>query len=205
MTTLFLVRHGESIWHAENRYAGSSDIALTLNGLRQADALRAWAEACRPARVISSPLRRARETALPAARAMGVELEVVPDLTESGFGIAEGKTLAEMRKDWPEATAAFVEDPGANPWPGGESPMAAAERGAAALRAIAAEGGPALVVAHNTLLRLTLCSLLGIPPGLYRRALPQLRNVAINEVRLVDGVAGLISLNVPVDLRGKSQ
>jgi probable phosphoglycerate mutase len=205
MTTLFLVRHGESIWHAENRYAGSSDIALNPNGIRQAEALREWAEARKLARVISSPLRRARETALPAARAAGVELEVVPGLTESDFGVAEGKTLVEMRSDWPEATAAFVTDPGANPWPGGESPLAAAERGAAALCAIAAEGGPALVVAHNTLLRLTLCSLLGIPPGSYRRVLPQLRNVAISEVRFVEGVAGLISLNIPVDLPGKCQ
>lgn len=205
MTTLFLVRHGESIWHAENRYAGSSDIALTPNGIRQAEALGEWAEVYKPTRVISSPLRRARETALPAARAAGVELELVPGLTESDFGIAEGKTLAEMRVEWPEATAAFVEDPGANPWPGGESPTAVAERGAAALRAIAAGGRPALVVAHNTLLRLTLCSLLGIRPGSYRRALPQLRNVAINEVRFVGDVAGLISLNVPVDFPGKSQ
>ncbi|HVJ03917.1 MAG TPA: histidine phosphatase family protein [Sphingomonas sp.] len=205
MTTLFLVRHGESIWHAENRYAGSSDIALTSNGIRQAEALREWADARRPARVVSSPLLRARETATPAARAAGVELEVVPELTESDFGIAEGRTLAEMRSDWPEATAAFVEDPGANPWPGGESPMAAAARGAAALRAIAAGGGPVLVVAHNTLLRLSLCNLLGIPPGSYRRALPQLRNVAINEIRFADGVAGLVSLNVPVDIPGKNR
>ena len=34
MTYLVLVRHGQTVWHAENRYAGFSDVALTTRGLR---------------------------------------------------------------------------------------------------------------------------------------------------------------------------
>ena len=45
MTDLVLVRHGETVWHAENRYAGVSDVALTPRGaIEQAGQLAAWAD-----------------------------------------------------------------------------------------------------------------------------------------------------------------
>jgi probable phosphoglycerate mutase len=58
-----------------------------------------------------------------------------------------------------------------------------------------------LVVAHNTLLRLGLCVLLGLPVARYRQVFPRLDNVAVTEIALPDGGTGpvaLLSLNVPV-------
>ncbi|MFD0853182.1 phosphoglycerate mutase family protein, partial [Actinomadura adrarensis] len=46
-TTLYLVRHGQTEWHAENRYAGISDVALTETGRDQAERLGRWAAATR--------------------------------------------------------------------------------------------------------------------------------------------------------------
>lgn len=199
MTILTLVRHGESVWHAENRYAGSSDIALTDLGRRQAERLGTWAEGRGFSAVICSPLRRARDTAMPAGSSVGVVLTTMDALTECDFGAAEGRTMAEMRAEMPEAAAAFEADPVGHPWPGGEPPAAAADRAADALRAIAAgAAGPVLVVAHNTLLRLALCRLLEIPLARYRRVLPALRNVALSELRIDASGAGLLSLNVPI-------
>ena len=43
MTTFHLARHGETEWYAEHRYAGSSDVPLTPNGLQQAEELGEWA------------------------------------------------------------------------------------------------------------------------------------------------------------------
>ncbi|NUU26288.1 MAG: histidine phosphatase family protein, partial [Streptomycetaceae bacterium] len=99
--------------------------------------------------------------------------------------------------------AAFRADPAAHPLPSGEDPFAAAARGAAALSRLATAhpGGRILVVAHNTLLRLVLCRLLGIPEGDYRRRLPVLRNDAVTELRVADGEAALMSFNVPVTAR----
>jgi probable phosphoglycerate mutase len=79
--------------------------------------------------------------------------------------------------------------------------VAAAARGTDALRRIAAAhpGGRVLVVAHNTLLRLVLCSLLHIPLSEYRRVFPRLRNTALSELRLDGGSAALLSLNVPCE------
>ncbi|PXY31138.1 histidine phosphatase family protein [Prauserella muralis] len=197
---LLLARHGETEWHAENRYAGTSDVALTARGAAQADALaqhvRTLAEP--PAALYCSPQPRALRTAEPSAKALGLVPSVAGDLREVHFGIAEGRTLAEVRADDPAAAEAFAADPVAGAFPGAEPPGEAAERGAAALRAIAeTEAGPVLVVAHNTLLRLTLCLLLGIPLREYRVVLPRLENCALTEIR-VDGTrTSLLRLNLP--------
>ncbi|MDH6570330.1 putative phosphoglycerate mutase [Streptomyces sp. SAI-117] len=201
-TTLLLTRHGQTIWHAENRYAGVSDIGLTDEGRAQAEALGRWAATHRPDAIWTSPLSRAIATAEPAARALGREPHREPALRECDFGVLEGRTLAEFAAEVPDAAEAFRADPVAYPFPGAENPLDAAARGTAALRRIAAAhpGERVLVVAHNTLLRLVLCTVLGIPLAEYRRVFPRLRNAAITELRLgEDGSAALLSLNVPCE------
>ncbi|MFC7218358.1 histidine phosphatase family protein [Streptomyces polyrhachis] len=198
MTTLFLARHGETLWHEGNRYAGVSNVGLTGRGLEQAEALGVWAGKAELDGVWASPLSRARLTATPAARAAGVELRVDEGLTELDFGTAEGRTLAEVEVDEPAAVAAFRADPVGSPLPGEEDPRAAARRGVAALWRIAQEfpRGRVLVVWHGTLMRLVLSELLGMPLENYRRVLPDMRNGALTELRLTppDGVA-LLSFN----------
>ncbi len=201
-TTLLLARHGQTVWHAENRYAGVSDIDLTDTGRAQAEALGRWAATHPVDAIWTSPLSRAVATADPACRALGLTPHREPGLVECDFGVVEGRTLAEFEAEDPERAAAFRADPVAHPFPGAENPAAAAARGADALRRIAARhpGGRVLVVAHNTLLRLVLCTLLSIPPREYRRVLPRLRNAGISEVRMnPDGSAALLSLNVPCE------
>jgi probable phosphoglycerate mutase len=204
-TTLLLARHGQTIWHAENRYAGVSDIGLTDEGRAQAEVLGRWAAVHRPDAVWTSPLSRAIATADPACRALGLAAHREPGLRECDFGVVEGRTLAEFAAEVPDAAEAFRADPVAYPFPGAEDPSAAAARGTEALHRIAAAhpGERVLVVAHNTLLRLVLCTLLSIPLGQYRRVFPRLRNVAITELRLDQhGSAALLSLNVPCEPDG---
>ncbi|MEV6395998.1 histidine phosphatase family protein [Streptomyces sp. NPDC051907] len=201
--TLLLVRHGQTVWHAENRYAGASDVALTDEGRRQAHRLGLWAARHPVDAIWTSPLSRAIDTAEPASRALALVPRREHELRECDFGVLEGRTLAEFEAEQPERAAAFRADPAQHPFPDAEDPRAAAARGARALRAIAAEheGERVLVVAHNTLLRLVLCELLSIPLGEYRRVFPQLRNTALTEVRM-DGSGsrcGLLGLNVPCE------
>ncbi|MFJ2603790.1 histidine phosphatase family protein [Streptomyces sp. NPDC087425] len=198
-TTLLLARHGQTVWHAENRYAGVSDVALTDTGRAQAEALGRWAGAHPVDAVWTSPVSRAVVTAEPACRALGLTPHREPDLRECDFGAVEGRTLAEFAAENPEGAAAFRADPVAHPFPGAEDPAAAAARGAAALHRIAAAhpGERVLVVAHNTLFRLILCTLLSIPVRDYRRVFPSLRNAAVTELRFTAGSVGLIALNVP--------
>lgn len=197
--TLLLARHGQTVWHAENRYAGAgSDIDLTPAGTLQAERLAGWCRTRGIDAVVSSPVRRAVETAEPSALACGVELEIVDDLREVGFGIAEGHTLAELD---PDVVARFRADPVAYPFPGAEHPDAAADRAAGTLRELAAREATVLVVAHNTLLRLGLCALIGVPTARYRHVFPRLDNAGVTEVAVSTDPArpaALLSLNVPV-------
>ncbi|GAB3991186.1 histidine phosphatase family protein [Nocardioides marmoraquaticus] len=201
-TTMFLVRHGETVWHAENRYAGAeSDVDLTDRGHDQADALARWAAGAGLDHLVVSPVRRARETAAPVEAVTGLVAHVAHDLREVGFGEAEGRSAAELEHLDPEALARFRDDPAAHPFPGAEPPADAAARGAACLHRIAAErpGRRVLVVAHNTLLRLALCDLLGLRVGDYRRTFPRLENAALCEVRIdpTTRSTALVRLNAP--------
>jgi probable phosphoglycerate mutase len=201
MTHLFLVRHGTTIWHAENRYAGVSDVALDPRGYTQAERLASWASEAGLAAVWSSPLSRARETASPAARAAGLELRIDERLREIDFGKIEGKTMAEAEQLFSEEMRRFRVDPAAYPMPGGEDPYKAAHRAVSALRDISASHpqGRVLVVAHNTLIRLTLCSLISIPLARYRTVFPAVRNGALTEIRLDHDSASLLQYNCPLD------
>lgn len=199
-TRLVLVRHGETVWHAENRYAGRTDIALTERGLQQAERLAAWAKQAELASVWSSTLSRARVTAEPSAAATGHVLQSDERLVELDFGLGEGLTNAEMEEKFPQERAAFLMDPVGHHLPGGEDPRAAAERGIAALHAIAAmyPGQRSLVVAHNTLIRLVLCQLMGIPLSHYRTVFPKLANGTLTEIQLTSQHAALLSFNSPL-------
>ena len=201
-TTVLLVRHGETVWHGENRYAGgSSDVDLTDIGREQARRLAAWAaDQDGFDALVCSPVRRAVETATPVAQQLGVVPRVIDDLREVDFGLAEGRTTAELRGLDAAMVQRFQTDPAAHPFPGSEEPAAAARRAASALRGVAQEfpAGRVLVIAHNTVLRLALCVLLDLPVSRYRQLFPQLHNAAITTIALpTDGhsPASLLALN----------
>lgn len=202
-TRLVLVRHGETVWHHVNRYAGgNSDIDLTPLGARQAGHLARWAADQDFVAVVSSPVRRAVETARPCADLLGLPVEIAPGLREVDFGIAEGRTASELWTMDAEMMDRFRSDPVAHPFPGAESPAAGAGRAARALTSIAHAypSDRVLVVAHNTLLRLGICALLDIPIARYRKVFPRLDNAAVSEIAVGLGqptIVSLLKLNMP--------
>lgn len=186
VTELTLVRHGRTIWHADNRYAGASDIPLDGVGRAQARALARWALAHRHDALACSPLRRARQTAAVVAETLGLHPEITPDLREMDFGIAEGHTLAEVGERYRGTARAFQDNPVRNPFPGAESPEQVAERVVGALRSLAEyhAGSSILVIGHSTAFRLALCAWLGVPLSCYRDVLPRLDNAAVTRLRV---------------------
>jgi broad specificity phosphatase PhoE len=199
---LLLARHGQTGWHRENRYVGRTDIGLNETGVREAEALARRAEEESPDLILCSPLTRAQETAKPSAEACGMELETDERLRELDFGEWEGKTLAEIREEDPQRVRMFEGD-ASHGFPGGE-PL---QEGAGRVLEVFADlsrshaDRTVLVVAHNTLLRIGLCRMLGIPPGEYRRRLPRVVNAAITEVRFGEDGGALYSLNDDRHLR----
>jgi probable phosphoglycerate mutase len=176
-TTVVLLRHGETPWSPERRFAGSTDLPLTADGAAQAAGVaarlaaraadRAAARSAVPGPVtaiVAAPLLRARETAAAVSAATGLPVEIAPAWAEVDFGDWEGLTLAEAAGRWPAETAAWQASTSVAP-PGGESLDGAARRVRAGLDAVfAAHAGECvLVVSHVTPIKLALVRALRAP------------------------------------------
>jgi broad specificity phosphatase PhoE len=172
VTTIYLLRHGETVWNAEgNRYCGRTDIPLSPVGRAQAGAAAAALAGTALAAVVSSPLIRGRETA--AAIAEG-RLAATTDegLLEIDFGRWEGMTATEIARTDPVGWAAWQADPASSRAGGnGEAGAEGAARALAALERLVRDfpSEDVVVVGHNTLNRLLLVALLGAPLAGYRR------------------------------------
>jgi len=159
-----LWRHGQTVWNAERRFQGQSDIPLDETGQAQAERAARLLAALRPDLIISSDLSRASATAAPLARLTGLEVTLDKDLRERHGGGWEGLNDAEIRARYPAEHATWSP-------PDGEPSAVVAERVAAALQRIAdrlADGhdgasGLAVVVSHGAALRLGMSRFLGLP------------------------------------------
>ncbi len=119
-TTFVVVRHGETTWGAEARFAGRQDVPLTPRGRRQARAVADRIRRLAPSVVLTSPLRRCRDTADAIAEVVGAPVAVDERLIDGLLGEWTGYRSAEIQERWPDEFAAWRSDPDAGP-PGGES------------------------------------------------------------------------------------
>lgn len=157
---VWLVRHGETEWSRARRHTGRTDVPLTAEGERQARALAAPLSRHAFALVLTSPLRRARDT----CRLAGLEgvARTREDLAEWDYGAYEGRTTDEIRRDAPGWTV------WSGPVPGGEAMSAVAERADRVLAEVAGAEGDALLFGHAHVLRVLAARWLGLAPELGR-------------------------------------
>lgn len=123
--------------------------------------------------VVSSPLRRARETAAPLAQRLGITAEIELGLAEVSLGEWEGLTPGVIRQNFPSQHDAWRNDAAENPPPGGESLWAVCDRVAGALARLRARypDGEVVIITHKTVMRIAVCMLTGIDIRNYRRRL----------------------------------
>lgn len=145
-----LVRHAESAWNAVGRWQGLADPPLSPAGRHQARAAGHLVSEHPPSRVVTSPLRRAAETAeLLRAGLPGVAPEAEPNLVEYDAGAWTGLTRVEIERRWPGLLARW--DAGElDESPGGEPAAPFARRVVHAVTDIAAgegKGGASWVLA----------------------------------------------------------
>ncbi len=194
-TTTLLLRHGQTVLSIEKRFSGTGDQELTEVGRAQAAAAATRLAGSGATAVISSPVRRARETALLVAAALDVEPVFEEGLRETDFGDWEGCTFGEVRERWPREMDAWLADTSVPP-PSGESFDATATRVRKARdRVLAAYGGQTVVlVSHVTPIKTLLRMALDAPPSsLYRMHLDL---ACLSEVRwFADGPSVVRSMN----------
>ncbi len=207
-TRLLLVRHGQTPMSIDRRYSGRGDVDLTDHGRWQAAAVAkrvaalvgARQDATAPLPVVSSPLRRAVDTAREVATVLGSEVRTHAGLTETDFGAWEGLTFAEASRRDAELHRAWIGDTSVAP-PDGESFDAVHQRVRRARDNIIAEygGQDVVVVSHVTPIKTLLRMGLAAGPELLFRLHLDLASLSIVEfypdgnasVRLVNDTAHL--------------
>ncbi|WP_276480821.1 histidine phosphatase family protein [Paraflavitalea pollutisoli] len=174
MLKIFLLRHGETAYNADNnRYCGRTDIPLTDKGLGQAQEVKRHLEGIEFAAVYSSPLQRAANTACLASGRDPIKDE---RLIEADFGNWEGKTKEEFIAENESLWVNWMSDPAVYRAGGtGETGTEIVERVDDFFRSIQQQHtvGNIMVVAHNGINRLYLAYRLGMPLRNYRQLVQQ--------------------------------
>ena len=163
---LFVVRHGETAWSRERRFAGARDVPLAEQGLRQCEAV-AQALGGKPvAAVYASPLERARASAEVIAKPHRLAVGIEPGFREMAFGEWEGLTRDEVARHFPEAYERWRAAPHRLVLPGGERLTDVALRVKHAVDALVEThpGETVVLVSHAIVLRLIVLQALGLGP-----------------------------------------
>jgi broad specificity phosphatase PhoE len=188
MTTLIVARHGETDWNRENRFQGHADPPLNELGRRQSEELAEALEGEGIARVYTSPLRRAAETAEIVARRLGIEVELVEALREIDVGAWSGLTRDEVAERFPAEYTRWLER-APHGFEDGESYEDLAARVMPALRRLADRHRSAtvLVVTHGGPSRVAQAHAAAISYTEARRRETVLANCAVCRFAVEDG------------------
>jgi probable phosphoglycerate mutase len=154
---IYLARHGETAWTISHQHTGRSDIPLTERGERNAGSLGERLRGMVFAKVLVSPLQRARRTAELAG--FGSVAQIDPDLTEWDYGRYDGKTSAEIHRERPDWSL-FRDG-----CPGGESVEAIGARADRVIAKLRAIEGQVLLFGHGHFFRVVTARWLGLPPS----------------------------------------
>ena len=197
---LFVVRHGETEWVRERRFAGSRDIPLTEIGRDQCAAVARALAGATVAAVYASPLERARASAEVIARPHGLPVRTVPAFSEMSFGSWEGLTRDEARARDPEAWAQWRSAPHLLEPAGGETIPGVAARVNAGIAALqeAHDSQTIVLVSHGVVARVIVLGALGL--GLDRLWTLDAAPAGITEIEYEPGWATVHRMNTVAHL-----
>ena len=152
----FLIRHGETEWSLSGQHTGTTDIPLTENGRNVARQLEPLLKRATFSLVLTSPLRRARETC--ELGGLGAQAEVDANLIEWSYGEYEGLTPKQIHA---RAPGWMLFSDGC---PGGESPSQVGARVDQLVARIRSVEGDVALFAHGHVFRVFAARWLGLPP-----------------------------------------
>lgn len=159
MTTLIVVRHGQSIGNLEQRFIGHGDAPLTELGQRQAELTAEFLSRYPIQRIYASDLPRAMQTAGPTARRTGLRIQPDRNLREIYAGAWEGMLYADLDRDYTESFRTWKTDVGHGHPEGGETVTELAARVYGEVdRLLAEERGNCIALfTHATPVRVLAC------------------------------------------------
>ena len=174
-TRIYLIRHGATLLSAEDRFAGATDVDLSAEGRRQAEALALRLSDDHLAAVYCSPMKRTVETATIIARPQGLAPMLRDGLREIDHGRWESLRRSDVETQFPGEYAEWEADPFIYAPLGGESGLSVMARALPVIREVVLNhaGENVAVVSHKATIRLIISSLLGFDPRGYRDRLDQ--------------------------------
>jgi broad specificity phosphatase PhoE len=151
---LWLIRHGETEWSLSGQHTSRTDLPLTPEGERRATELAKILSSQHFALVLSSPMKRALET----AKLAGFRPEITGDLREWDYGEYEGLKTAEIQQQAPTWTIWTMTPKG------GETANQVATRADHVIARATAAAGDVAIFGHGHMLRVLAARWLGLAP-----------------------------------------
>jgi broad specificity phosphatase PhoE len=202
VTTVYLVRHGQTAWNREKVFRGREDVPLNDVGRAQAAACAERLADVKLDAFYSSPLGRAMETARAIARPHGAEPTAEPGLIDLDVGQWQAKPLAEVQREFPDLHELWAHQPHLVKFPGGESLAAVRDRAASAVERLCDRhvGQTILLLGHVAVNRVLICHWLGLELSRYGRVRQD--NACVNVFERGEGGWTVRLLNDTGHLRG---
>ncbi len=164
MTSVYLVRHGQTAWNKEEIFRGRSDVPLDETGLKQAGLAAQYFNGMEIDAIYSSPLSRALQTAQKIAEFHNLKVQPLPGIIDMSFGDWEGRPHQEIREKDSKTYRQWVEEPHLVRLPGGESLDDVRVRTMAALEEVIRKHPEKtlVLVSHRVICKVLICAILGL-------------------------------------------
>lgn len=164
MTTLYLVRHGQTAWNREEVFRGRADIPLNETGRKEALLTGEYLKKVKVDAIYSSPLSRAVETAEAITRYQGKGVLISDGLIDIDFGRWQGVSHEEVKERYGDLYRQWKDSPQLVRFPGGESLEDVRKRVLRGIDEILPDHGDEtlVMVSHRVVNKTMLCGLLGL-------------------------------------------
>ncbi len=164
MTSIYLVRHGQTAWNKEEIFRGRTDVPLDEIGLKQAELAGEFFKDMKIEGIYSSPLSRALQTAERITQSHHLQIQSLGGLIDMSFGNWEGRPHQEVREMDRERYRQWRDEPHLARLPGGESLDDVRGRAMGALEEVIQKHpqGIVVLVSHRVVNKVLICGILGI-------------------------------------------
>jgi probable phosphoglycerate mutase len=164
MTSIYLVRHGQTAWNKEEIFRGRTDVPLDEMGLRQAELAGRFFQEIKIDAIYSSPLSRAWQTAQKIAHFHHLDVQLLEGLIDMSFGDWEGHAHQEIKEMDPETYRIWRDEPHRVRLPGGETLDDVRERAMGSLEDVVKlhPEQTLILVSHRVVNKVILCGILGL-------------------------------------------
>jgi broad specificity phosphatase PhoE len=164
ITSIYLVRHGQTAWNKEEVFRGRTDVPLDETGLREAGSAGEYFRPIHIQAIYSSPLSRAWQTAQKIALIRPLPVEPLEGLIDMSFGAWEGHSLREVEETDGDRYRQWRDNPHRVKFPGGETLEEVRVRAMAALEKVIHQHPEqtSVLVSHRVVNKVLICGILGL-------------------------------------------